>query len=58
MEIKIKFETVEELNAWLDHVCMRCAMCNRDCGHGNPCETCKANKIYEAKKAEIERRRK
>ena len=58
MEIKIKFDNLDELNAWFDHICMRCALCNRDCGHGDPCEKCKANKIYENKKSEIERRKK
>lgn len=54
--MKIKFESVEELNVWLDHVCTRCAMCNKECGHADPCSVCKANKIYEREKEEIEKR--
>lgn len=53
--VKMAFENLDDLNQWFDHVCTRCAMCNRDCGHGNPCEGCKANRIYEQKKAEIEK---
>lgn len=53
--MKIKIESIEELNAWLDHVCTRCAMCNRDCGKGDPCSVCRANKIYETKKEEFKK---
>ena len=52
--INFEFENLDELNAWLDHVCTRCAMCNRDCGHGDPCSVCRANKIYESKKEDLE----
>ena len=47
MEIRIKAKNAEELNAWFDHVCTRCAMCNRDCGQSDPCSCCIANKTYE-----------
>lgn len=57
MEIKIKIENLEELNAWFDNICTRCAMCNRDCGKADPCTGCRADKIYRTKKAEFERRK-
>lgn len=47
MEVKIKAKNVEELNQWLDSVCTRCAMSNRDCGHCCPCDSCMANQVYE-----------
>lgn len=53
--MKIKFENVEELNVWFDHICTRCAFCNRDCGKGDPCSVCKANRAYEEKKDELEK---
>lgn len=55
MEIKIKIETLEELEVWFGHVCTRCAMRNQDCGKADPCQGCRANKIYESKKSEFEK---
>lgn len=53
MEFRFKFESIDELNAWLDHCCTRCAMRNLDCGKGDPCCKCKANKVYETKAKEL-----
>lgn len=53
LEMNLRFNTIEELNAWFDHVCTRCAMCNADNGRADPCEVCKAEKIYENKLKEL-----
>ena len=45
IEVKAKFNSIEELNAWLDNVCTRCAMCNRE--GRDRCDVCRANKIYK-----------
>lgn len=56
MEFKFKFDSLSELDAWFDYCCTRCAMCNRDNGRNDPCSNCRANKVYETKKDNFERR--
>lgn len=53
MEFKVKFNSIEELNEWLNWCCTRCAMRNRDCGRSDPCSVCRANKIYETRKKDL-----
>ena len=55
MEFKFKFESLEELDAWFDWRCTRCAMCNKDNGKADPCARCKVNKVYETRKEEFEK---
>lgn len=49
MEIKMKltFKSIDELDAWFNYVCTRCAMCNIECGKHDPCANCRANKVYK-----------
>ena len=46
IEMKLKFRNYEELEAWFNSCCTRCAFCNRDCGKNDPCINCKADEIY------------
>ena len=39
------FGDMEELKAWFDGVCIRCAMCNE--GGKRRCDKCRANRIYK-----------
>lgn len=40
--VKISFSSGDELRAWLDSCCIRCAMANRE--GRDRCDTCKANR--------------
>ena len=53
MEFKFKFDNLDELDAWFNYCCTRCAMCNRDNGNNDPCSNCRANKVYETRRKEI-----
>ena len=55
MEFKFKFNSLEELDAWFDYCCTRCAMCNRDNGKCDPCSKCKANRVYESRRKDFEK---
>ena len=50
-EFRAKFNSIEELNTWLDNCCIRCAMCNRE--GRDRCDVCKVNRQYKTAAEEL-----
>ena len=48
IEMKLTFKSMEELEQWFNSCCTRCAFCNCDNGKNDPCECCRADKVYRA----------
>ena len=46
--MEFKFDSLDELDAWFNYCCTRCAMCNRDNGKNDPCSRCRKNWTYKA----------
>lgn len=45
IELKLKFNSYEDLASWFDATCTKCCLCNN--GRKVSCKECRANKIWK-----------